>query len=244
MILPFLAAAAAAIALSGAETPVEPPRPPASPVAKAARVPYQQALANGTLVNWLDGQIVVVGRTRIVWDPGANPVLYSKLQAEAEREGYGRIAEALKGIPLDSSTTLGAQPDLLDRYHAAIARKPAETVVQDQGGLFQVRVKSVLWGAGGLLSLVLPDRAAPEPKAPATTAVLRLPAAGWGFSAPDVRHATLRARSGPHASGVVIDARPLDPNAPLAPALLPRVMDTAGRIVFGVDSVDLDFARE
>lgn len=232
-----LAGAAGALA---AEAPSAPP----SPSSHSGRAPYLQPLKNGTRLDWLDGRVTVVGRARIFRDLGGNPVNYNITQAEAEREGYGRISEALAEVALDGSVALGTQPEVIQRFNAAMARRPAEAVVQDKGPMFQVRVSGLLWGAGGLITLVLPDRDAPKAENPATTASFRFPAGPFPVRASDVVHAAIRARSGAPATGLVIDARAISAAASLTPALLPRVLDTGGRIVYGVDAVDLDFARE
>ena len=45
------------------------------------------------------------------------------------------------------------------------------------------------------------------------------------------------------ATGLVIDARHLQGADLPSPAILPRVVDTGGRVVFGVDAADHEFAR-
>ncbi len=217
------------------------PTPPSPP----ARAPYLQPFKNGTRVDWLNGRVTVVGRARIFRDLRSNPVTYSMKQAEAEREGHTRITEAVAEILFDGSVALGTQPEVIKRFQAAIGRRPAEAVVQDQGQIFQVRVSGPLWGTDGLMRLVLPDRDVPKAENPPTTASFAFPGARpFALRGADVAHAAIRARREAPVTGLVIDARTINAAAPLAPALLPRVLDTDGRIVFGVDSVDLDFARE
>ena len=118
--------------------------PPVSPrhTADQIRPAYVQPFANGAAVDWLNGHAVVMGRVVIFRDLKRNPVNYSITQAEAEREGYARIIEALKEVPLDASTVMGAQTDALDRFAKKIGKVPAESVVQDSGPAFRVIIAS------------------------------------------------------------------------------------------------------
>ncbi|MGH9870658.1 MAG: hypothetical protein ACREAA_21185 [Candidatus Polarisedimenticolia bacterium] len=199
------------------------------------RPAYVQPFPNGAAVDWLNGHAVVMGRVIIFRDLKKNPVNYQITQAEAEREGYARIIEALKGIPLDASTMLGAQPDVLNRFAKRIGKVPAESVVQDSGPAFRVMLKAPLWGEGGLVSLVFPEHTPQDDDAPTTTAASRRE---------DRTGGVIRARSDTPASGLIVDARGLPADKRLEPALLPRIVDTGGRVVYGVDVVDHDFARE
>ena len=200
------------------------------------RVPYTQTFANGTTIDWLGGESSVVGRTHIFRDLKTNPAFYKMVKKEAEEEGYTRLIAALGEAALDANTRLSEQPALLDRYRKLIDATPATQVLQDSGSMFVVRLAAPLRGERSMMSLLLPKPEDADQDAPVTTAVFRFPA---GSAAPKVA----RARQEVKATGLVIDARHLQANDLPSPAFLPKVVDTGGRVVFGVDTADHDFAR-
>jgi hypothetical protein len=208
----------------------------AAPAAPPERIPYVQTFDNGSTVDWLDGKASTVGRVRIFRDLRGNPVTYKVTQKEAEDDGYTRLMNALGDAAMDAGSRLSTQPEILQRYRRLIEKTPATEVLQDRGSTFRVRLVAPLKGESGLMSVLLPDRKPDEEEAGVTTAVWRGAGGAHGTGA---RHAR---RTLP-ATGLVIDARHLTGDRLPAPAFLPRVLDSDGRVVYGVDSVDLDFAR-
>jgi hypothetical protein len=210
----------------------------AAAAAPPAAVPYVQVFGNGTSVNWLQGEANAVGRVRIFRDLRGNPVTYKVTQQEAEDDGYTRLLEALGEAPLDAATRLSAQPDILRRWRKLIEKTPATEVLQDRGSVFRVRIAAPLRGDNGLMSVLLPDRKPGDDEDGVTTA-----AAAWRPGAGLSDAAARPARQTTRATGLVIDARHLDGDDLPAPAFLPRVVDSDGRVVYGIDAIDLDFAR-
>lgn len=218
----------------------------AAPAAPPERIPYIQTFDNGATVDWLDGKASTVGRVRIFRDLKGNPVTYKVTKKEAEDDGYTRLITALGDAAMDAGARLSSQPEILQRYRRLIEKTPATEVLQDKGSTFRVRLVAPLKGESSLMSVLLPDRKPEDEEAAVTTALVR----GAGESAgTGLRHARwtdpglLHARRMVPATGLVIDARHLTGEQLPTPAFLPRVVDSDGRVVYGVDSVDLDFAR-
>ncbi|HKY33946.1 MAG TPA: hypothetical protein VJV23_15555 [Candidatus Polarisedimenticolia bacterium] len=187
---------------------------------------YLQAHANGAAIDWLDGSAVATGRAPILRPIKDRPPLYEENKEKAARDARARLLEALAQAPLDASRRLGAEEQVMARYAKMLDQEPATSVVQDEGPLFRVSMTIGLRGDRGVLGLLLPLGRSPEDGAGVTTASLAIPAQGEDIT------------------GLVIDARHLTEDRRAAPALLPRILDTEGRVVHGPATVDPAIARQ
>ena len=195
--------------------------PPAGPLA-----PYILTSENGAYVDWLDGHVGVRGTTTISRRIAQNRVFYLQTKTSAEAQGHARMMTLIAGLPRDGRTLLGSDEALKTRIGERIGNEKAAEIMRDTGPIFEVLVKTPLWGPDSLIHLVLgepvPVRTVP---AITTAGVSVMPATTPG--------------DGP--TGLIVDARDLD--GPAA-ALLPRILDEMGHLIHSLDSADPAEVRE
>lgn len=188
-------------------------------------LPYVETRASGAYVDWLEGRVGVIGRSRIFRDIEHSEAFYDQTRLSADRDGQGKVLDLLAEMPRDGGARLGADAALMVRFDARLKGAPPGAILRDRGRMFEVEQHYPLWGPGSILDLVL--EATPEP-APSPAATTASAATMEGLSpAPE--------SPGGSATGLIIDAR--DVESPTA-ALLPRILDDKGRLIFGVEVAD------
>jgi len=194
--------------------------PAAGPLA-----PYIQTSDNGAYVDWLEGHVGVRGTATISRKIAQNRVFYLQTKTAAEIQGHERMLSLIDGIARDGRTLLSADAQVRTKIGERVKNQQAEEIVRDKGPVFEVVVKTPLWGPDSLMQVVLGEPGPPRiPPGVTTAGVPAIPA-----------------QIGEGPTGLIVDARGLE--SPAA-ALLPRILDEAGRLVHGVDSADPSSIRE
>ena len=166
-------------------------------------------------VNWTGKTITVTGSGAPNLSKGAITPAQVRLGTEraAEADAYRKVLEIVKGVHVDSQTTVGAQmqasPEVKTRVEGVIkGMKRIDTKYYADGGV-DVIVQVTLDG-------------------PVTEAVVKPPEkkAEQAAAAP--------APGAPSFTGIVVDARGLK----LIPALAPRIVDEAGKEVYGPGAIE------
>jgi len=181
-------------------------------------------------INWSAGYIEAVGTgappEKLAGKINARPTALRAAQADAVHN----LLEITKGVQVDSVTsikdfTVGS--DVVDTQVRGLV-KGAEVVDQQYlpEGKAEVRLRIPLYG--NLAQTIMPLAMAKPPAAPSSTGSVPAPAvkAFLAPSAPLVQ------------TGIVVDARGIQAR----PAMLPRIFDEDGKEVYGLASVDLEYA--
>ncbi|HEY3176525.1 MAG TPA: hypothetical protein VGK94_12285 [Candidatus Polarisedimenticolia bacterium] len=220
----------AIIWIAGMLAPPAPPRARA-PSAGPDLVPYVETRTTGAYVDWLAGSVGVIGRSRIFRDIARSQGYYEQTRLSADRDGQAKVISLLAEVPRDGGARLGEDADQLKRLEERVRRAPRGAVLSDTGPLFKVEQSHPLWGPGSILEMVLTAMPAPVPS-PATTTAAKASMEG---------PAPAPGSSGASVTGLIVDARQVD--RPAA-ALLPRILDEKGRVVFGIEVADRGRALE
>ncbi len=207
-----------------------PPAPQAVPSAPPVVEPYRLELPGGGFIDWYGGTVGAVGRIRIFRDIDRNKGNYDLTKSEAESKSRKLTLGALEGISIDGSARVGERKDVMDWASRRLADEEATSAGRTHGSLFEAVMELPLRGDDGALSKLLPvtNRLSPGNTLQRASAT---PAQG-GESAP------------PGVTGLMVDARLLPEDAQPVPALMPRIVDADGRVVYDTEHLDLDFARE
>jgi len=181
---------------------------------------YRVATANGIWIDAMEGRMETVGRVRK--SDKVEPGTYQgRLMAErALEEARKQLLAAVVDLRIDDERLLGQDEEVMRRVRDLIAGLEAKAVRYDQNLYVEADVVLPLRGLSGVLGMIL-ERGAPS-SAP--------PGAAAGEEA---------------ATGLIVDAGslPRDDAGPVV-ALLPRIVDEEGRIVYDIAQADGDIARE
>ena len=173
-------------------------------------------------VNWTGKTITVTGSGAPNLSKGAITPAQVRLGTEraAEMDAYRKILEIIKGVAVDSQTTVGAQMQASPEVKAKV-----EGVIK---GMKRIDTKYYADGGVDVIVQVTLD-------GPVTEAVVKppekKPEAAAAAPAPAKEAATF--------TGLVIDARGLK----LIPALAPRVVDEAGKEVYGPSQIEPEILK-
>lgn len=183
--------------------------------------PGVQSVANGNgTVDWRQGVIQVRGY-------GVAPAQYASMpQAKimARRaaivDAYRNLAEAVKGIQVDSDTTIQNFQGMNDTVRARVtALIQGAQIIQEQtgnDGRYEVVMALGMYGDSSLGSVLFPaantsSQPLPQPLAPVTLSA--------------------------NYTGLAVDARGLG----LEPVMAPKVFDQSGRVIYGNPYVDANY---
>lgn len=172
--------------------------------------PYLVRTGDGGAVNWLEGEAAMGGRAAILHPIGTNPILYRKTRETAEADARKRLLPLVGSLWADASTRLHEKPGLPERVEKLVKGARSD-VEEDTGRFFKVVVRLPLLGQDGLLRHLIEPKEGVEP------------AASLPHDSPEA------------PTGLVIDARGVDKPSP---ALLPRLLDEQGAVVYSLDMVD------
>jgi len=176
---------------------------------------YRQIRADGAYVDWFEGHAGILGRTRKYQDLKVKPFLLEAQQA-ALTEGRLKLLNYLRTIPIDGTRRLGDDDALFGKIRTLLEKTPpGKSEVHLPYGV-TVPIKVPLFGAQGILGAVLGETSEGPPAAPAGE-----------------QDAEAAASDGP--TGLVVDASAV---AGLVPALLPKIVDESGRVVYGPETAD------
>lgn len=192
---------------------------------------YVEARDTGAFANWLVGEVGVTGRSRIFRDIAHSEGYYDQTRFSAELDGRRKALELIKELPLDGSTRVGdeAQAFAVIEQGVMDRRGPRPPILRDRGRMFEVEIRYPLWGESSVLSAVL-DATQPSNPTPGTTST--------AFDGPAPLSSPQTDQGG--VTGLVVDARLIE--RPAA-ALLPRIVDENGRLVYGLETVDSERVR-
>jgi hypothetical protein len=142
----------------------------------------------------------------------------------AQLDGEGKVLALLANLPKDGGARLGEDHSLMEKITTGVKTAPRAPVLSDKGRFFDVDLQFPLWGGSSLIAMVLESVPRPAKPSGVTTASMANPA-----PAPRPSDGTV--------TGLIIDARKVErPGA----ALLPRIIDEKGRLVYGLETADLD----
>jgi len=166
-------------------------------------------------VNWTGKTITVTGSGAPNLTKGAITPAQVRLATEraAEMDAYRKILEIVKGVAVDSQGTVGAQMQASPEVKARV-----EGVIK---GMKRIDTKYYADGGVDVIVQVTLD-------GPVTEAVVKPPE-----KKPEVA-AAAPAKDTEKFTGLVVDARGLK----LVPALAPRIVDDAGKEVYGPSQVE------
>ncbi len=184
-------------------------------------------------VNWSAGYIEAVGigapPERFIGKPQARPMALRAAQVDALRN----LLEITKGVRIDSTTEVKdftTASDVINTQVEGVV-KGARVMKQEymSDGTVEVTMRLTM---NNLAPVVMP-RALDKKPEPAPPVAAAPPAPVAPASAPPQP-----ARAGVVYTGLVIDARGIQ----VRPAMSPRILDEAGREVYGSMQVERDFA--
>jgi hypothetical protein len=210
--------------------------------AEQSLAPYRETTPDGGYVDWFQGRAGAVGSMRMLYDP-KNKVYARTLKMTSEADGRTRLLSVLGKIAIGSGVLLENRAETFESVQRLIDDLPAARTSAEKVSLYEAFMEVPLWGDGGLMQVVFPAKErSSEPEGSVTTIHASMP--GRGIE-DDVVPA-LGAESPPAAppgqvTGLVLDATGI---ADLQPALLPRVIDEGGRVVYGAEAADPDRVRE
>src|SRR5262245_66315551 len=72
---------------------------------------YKQTLSDGSVIDWLAGNLVVTGRTRIVYNIEASDVKAKMTNLKAEGDGREKLMHMVSGLYLDGAARFGDDPE-------------------------------------------------------------------------------------------------------------------------------------
>ena len=197
------------------------PAPPAADEA-VILIPYREIATDGSYCDWGNGHCGVTGRALIMKDLTIE-VFHKITQQEAADEGRRRLVKHLAGLRIDSGSRLEDRSELITALTKQLDALPPEETDTSRA-MFEARLKLPLRGQDRLMSLVLPAARAVYSGTDAT-----VPAAAEAQTG----------NSEPRFTGLIVDARHLVArNTRPVPAILPRVLDAQGGVLYSSASVD------
>ncbi len=210
--------------------------------AEQTLAPYRETTPDGGYVDWFEGRAGAVGSVRVLYDP-RNKVYARNLKLTSEADGRPRLLSVIGKIAIGSGVLLENRTETFKSVQRLIEALHAVRTSADRVPLFQAFMEIPLWGDGGLMQVVFPVKE-PSPEQKGSVTTMRASMSGRDFendvvpalgdqSPPDVPAGQV--------TGLVLDATGI---ADLRPALLPRVIDEGGRVVYGAEAADPDHVRE
>lgn len=149
-------------------------------------------------------------------------------------DAYRLLAETIQGVQIDSETTVESlvlQNDVVKARVNSLV-KGARVVEEgaNEDGSYFVKVRIPLFGAGkSVANAVLPE---------ATKNVAPQPAAKVDEKTTPLTKEEIKEVKSVTYTGVIVDAS----NMGLEPTFSPVIMDTNGRVIYGMQNIDKDFA--
>jgi len=182
-------------------------------------------------INWSEGYIDVLGGGAVDPDKikGSNARLLC-LRA-AKLDAYRNFLEVVKGVQLDSATTVKeyiTQSDIINTQVRGVVRgaKPLGEPSYMSDGTCEVTLRVPF--AGGFAQIILPRPLDKKPEAaPPVAPTVTAPETPAAPVAPAVVY-----------TGMVVDARGIQAR----PAMSPRILDENGKEVYGSMNVDREYA--
>lgn len=149
-------------------------------------------------------------------------------------DAYRMLAEAIQGVQVDSETTVQDMVLQNDTVKARVNALVKGARVIEEGanedGSYYVKVRVPLFGAGkSVANAVLPE---------ATKNVASQPAAKVDEKTTPLTKEEIQEVKSVTYTGVIVDAS----NLGLEPTFSPVIMDTNGRVIYGMQNIDKDFA--
>jgi len=209
---------------------VVPSAPPASPAKPPAVEPYRLDLPTAGYIDWYRGTVGGIGRVRIFRDIDHNKGYYELTKSEAGTKARDLALQALEGMSIDGAARVKDREDVMVWARKRLGDAAPVSAGRSLGSFFDAVMELPLRGEGGALAMLLPAT-----NRLSTGDHLQRTSDAPPQAAPAVP---------PGLTGLMIDARSLPAEAVPEPALLPRIIDAGGRVVYDTDRVDLDFARE
>ena len=197
-------------------------------------------------VDW-DGNIIQVTGVGSAPESVTRPDIKHQIaRRTAMLDGYRNMLELVKGINIDSNTTISTlstpgtsmySDTITSNINGVVRGARVISEKQNDDGSYSVTMAIKLFGAGSVAAAVVqPNQptAFPEPTAvPAATPAFQKPTAvPAATSAKTVTDENLNM-----VTGVIVDARGLG----LKRCMSPRIYDTTGRLVYGDKFVSYDF---
>lgn len=149
-------------------------------------------------------------------------------------DAYRMLAEAIQGVQVDSETTVQDMVLQNDTVKARVNALVKGARVIEEGanedGSYYVKVRVPLFGAGkSVANAVLPE---------ATKNVAPQPAAKVDEKTTPLTKEEIKEVKSVTYTGVIVDAS----NLGLESTFSPVIMDTNGRVIYGMQNIDKDFA--
>src|SRR5262245_11400573 len=187
---------------------------------------YIQTSQDGAYVDWLEGHVSVKGTAMVYRRIAQNKGFYAQAKTDATIQGQDRMLPLIAQIPRDGRTLLGSDAELKTKIHDRVTQEKPIEVLRDTGPVFEVLLKTPLWGADSLMNMVLGEPGPARIPQEVTTAGLPVIPARPQSEAP---------------TGLIVDARGLEG---ASAAMLPRILDEKGHLIHGLDSADSAAVRD
>lgn len=185
-------------------------------------------------INWENGNsayVVAIGTGLPPENAGVRGRVLARRAALVD--AYRNLAEMLNGVQLDADTVmedLAIKSDIV-RVKTSALIKGAQIVEEKEmsDGSYQMKIRIPMYGANSVASVAVPElhpsaSSVPLPKVDLTTTVLP------SSEVSDIKGETY--------TGIVVDASGLG----LEPTFAPVIYDENGRVVYGLQNLDYDFA--
>lgn len=207
--------------------------------AEHALMPYRIRHINGAELDWLSGQVVALGRVRVLYDMKTRKDYGEKLGQQAKQVARDMLMEALNEVAISDDRRVADLPELAPLMQRILDASPAKEVPSELRKELIVSLDARLWGERGLAGLViLADKPAREDIEPATAAHAAAEPPAPGKIGEET---TSNEPSAAPVSGLIIDATAI-PDA--SPALLARILDEDGRLIYGPEIAGERFVAE
>ena len=149
-------------------------------------------------------------------------------------DAYRLLAETIQGVQIDSDTTIESMVLQSDTVKARVAALIKGARIVDEGanedGSYFVKVSVPLFGVGkSVANAVLPE---------ATKNVVSQPAAKVDEKTTPLTKEEIKEVRSVTYTGVIVDASGMG----LEPTFSPVIMDTNGRVIYGMQNIDKDMA--
>lgn len=195
----------------------------------STNVEMYQSQAEG--VNWEDGDIVATG---IGLPPeGSGPQGMYLARRAAVVDAQRNLAELINGVSLDADTTMRDLTIASDVVHTKTQAfiKGARIIDQRQNadGSYQVTLRLPLYGSKSVAAIAVPELRGSADSTPQPTVNL----AKTALTKPEINEIA----QGKY-TGIVVNASGLG----LDPTFAPVIYDEDGRVIYGLDNLDYDFA--
>ena len=180
---------------------------------------YRESWPDGSWLDGRDGHLGTIGRIRLTQPVEAGTYRYRVSRDAAIEEARRNLRRTAPALLIDGTRRLADEPVLLERVRRLIDALEPRNERIGRGRFFEVEIRLPIRGLSGVLGMILEWGGTPPPASPAG----------------DVDAAT----------GLVIDMSHLvEESQRPSVSLLPRILDEDGRVVYSIDLIDHDQARE